>query len=245
MNVSRLVEYRKNSVSNPTTATQKWYSTCMTIQEVYTQFRLPRNLQRHQYRVAALGAHVADHSAGEVDRDAVITTLLMHDLGNILKFDWDQAEHLFDEDERDIAYWQRVQADIREQFGAEVHSATIAMAQEVGASPTVVALLQQMGTSQLLAAVEGDNWELKICLYSDARVDPFGYKTVQARFADILERYKDRFSPEKVKKMKQSEQGCLLLEQQLNDHFGLALPTLPEQALKDMESELSQFSHFS
>ncbi|MCD8484050.1 hypothetical protein LRY65_03485 [Candidatus Woesebacteria bacterium] len=219
----------------------------MTTAEIYDRFQIPRNLRRHMYRVAAVGDAIVRGAEfpEELNHDAIVATLLLHDLGNILKFDWKQAEHLFDPDERDMEHWKDVQRQIRSAYGPAVHGATLAMAQEIGASSMVLDLLKNMGNSQLLNSANGENWNLKICLYCDARVTPHGFTTISERIADILERYQTRFTPEKVAEMKAVEQALLDMEQQFNDRYALSLPELSEPALQQRMETLSDFSHFA
>jgi 5'-deoxynucleotidase YfbR-like HD superfamily hydrolase len=46
------------------------------------------------YRVAAIGQYIADHLRADVkvDKDLITKVNLLHDMGNIVKFDFDMYE---------------------------------------------------------------------------------------------------------------------------------------------------------
>lgn len=225
----------------------------MNIEAIYQQFELPKNLRAHMYRVAAVGEYLATHWQGptSVDVSLVVSTLLLHDLGNLLKFDLTNGVELFDPSERNVAYWQERQQEMRSRYGTSVHNTTLAMAAEIGAKPRVLELLNGMGSSRLSPTLESTDWELKICTYSDLRVDPLGFVTVEERFSDILSRYFDRgvthwsdqtkLESEKEKTLQNCVQ-CLELESQLQAFITVNLQTLPAGELESRSK--SSFSVF-
>jgi len=205
----------------------------MEILGFYRQRKIPRNLQRHMLRVADVGQFIARHWNSSIDEKAIVTTLLLHDLGNLLKFDFTRGLELLDEDERDLDYWKSVQRDLQEKYSVDEHEATWRMAQELGVGERILFLLKNMGSSNLPKTVESSDWELKVCAYADFRVGPFGFLTVQDRFADILRRYEGRehdlSDREKtLKKMKL----CILLEGQLQPEVSMRLAVLPKEILE-------------
>jgi len=223
----------------------------MTIEAAYDSLRLPRNLRRHMYRVAAVGEYLAEQANSflsshpakmKVSVADIRMTLLCHDLGNLLKFDLSRGVDLFDVDERDVIYWKSEQLRQAEKYGAEVHAATLAMAEEIGISERVRELLKGMGSSQLLQTVQSADWELKICVYSDFRVRPDGFVSVTERFDDIAKRYAGRahYLAERESTLMKRDL-CLELESQLQSQFEYApeLPFLPERALEIRVNELS------
>ncbi len=60
-----------------------------TITEVYDDYLIVINLQEHQRRVAAVAKLIAENFSGELDRNGVIEAALLHDMGNIIKFNQD------------------------------------------------------------------------------------------------------------------------------------------------------------
>ena len=54
--------------------------------QIYEKYYLPENLQMHMLRVAACSWLIIDHWNGpQIDKNAIIRVLLLHDMGNMLK----------------------------------------------------------------------------------------------------------------------------------------------------------------
>ncbi len=212
----------------------------MIIQDIYHKTKIPKNLARHMLRVAAVGQHLARNWPTQIDSDAIIETLLFHDLGNILKFDLKAGIELFDEDEQNVAYWTSVRDDMAKKYSPDEHVATLLLAQEFGLSQRSLTLLQNMGSSNLSKTLSSSDWELKICAYSDFRVGPFGFLTVEERFADILKRYEGR---EHVLADKQATlqkmAACQQLESQLQEMVNIDLQLIDYDDLEKGANSLS------
>lgn len=59
----------------------------MKIQEIYRRYSIPPNLERHMLQVAAVGEYICTHWSGpELNSQLILQALLLHDLGNIVKF---------------------------------------------------------------------------------------------------------------------------------------------------------------
>ena len=57
------------------------------IVDIYNKYKIVINLQENQRRVAAISKIVADHILVPLDKKGVVIASLLHDMGNILKFD--------------------------------------------------------------------------------------------------------------------------------------------------------------
>ena len=63
----------------------------MKVVEVYKKFGIPPNLQEHMLRVFEVTSYIEKHWKGEtVDWDLAKKIALLHDLGNVVKFDFDK-----------------------------------------------------------------------------------------------------------------------------------------------------------
>jgi hypothetical protein len=214
----------------------------MTPSELYTQLELPQNLQRHMRRVAAVGEWIAQNFTESVNERVIVKTLLFHDLGNVLKFDFSAGLGLFDENERDQARWERVQKEQAAKYGSDVHVATLRMAEEAGASDRVQYLVDGMGSHHLKDAVENEDWEHRICCYSDFRVMPDGFTNLQDRFDDILTRYTTRqIRPTSAQKIIRDRDWAFRLEQQLSSRVQVPLAKLPTEQLEQRAQELAEY----
>lgn len=161
------------------------------IGRVYDRFRIMHNLRTHMFRVAAVGRMICDSWNGPaMDKDMVTAALLLHDLGNIVKFRLDTQESdriIGAAGARDGTDWLSVQRETVQRYGHDVRAATRRMAEELNVDGRTVFLIDSMGSSSL----DSQDSELKVCSYSDARVGPYGVISVADRFDDLIRRYGD------------------------------------------------------
>lgn len=156
----------------------------MTIRDVYHLYRIPPNLARHMREVTAVGRFITSHWNGDpIDINVLTKTLLLHDMGNIIKF----KRPFLEEMENNANYWQEVQQDFIFKYGTDVHKATEQIVEELSL-PKVVELLQEMRvvwskpTKQI-------RWEARICEYADCCVTPQGITDFETRLQDLMKRY--------------------------------------------------------
>lgn len=146
---------------------------------------MPKNLQPHQLRVAAVGKQIGDacNAVGKnVDTENIMKACLLHDMGNIIKFDlpfWPE----FLEPEG-LEYWQKVKSEFVNKYENNEHIATDAIVKEISAGKKVEKLLSLTGFSKVLKVLEDGNLEKMICNYADMRVGPFGIMSVEKRCED-------------------------------------------------------------
>lgn len=165
----------------------------MKIKDVYTKFKIIPNLQEHMLRVAGLARVIIDNWKGEyIDEDLIVKTLLIHDLGNMVKIDFEKGIKMLGKEKRKIGYWKNVQKEIVAGYGKDDHKATVKMAKEIGASDRMIQLLSKMGFVNNIDIEESNNQEIKICNHSDHRIVPSGVTTLGGRFEDAKRRYKDK-----------------------------------------------------
>ncbi len=156
----------------------------MNILAIYEQYQLPPNLIRHQLEVTAVGRFICDHWTGEpVDRDAIMQALLLHDMGNIIKF----RRPFLGELEKDAQKWERVQDAFVRKYGTNVHESTCAILKELGALKALD-LVEKMQEGSF-SGYENLSWESKICEYADCCVTPKGVEGFEVRLADLMHRY--------------------------------------------------------
>jgi hypothetical protein len=148
-------------------------------------------LQKHQLRVAAVAKIVCDSCSEETDDYEIITACLLHDMGNIIKFDLSFfPEFLEPEGEQ---YWRAVRTDFLKKYGDNEHEATVMIAKEIGVSERVIVLINAIGFSQIPKAYESNDLSVKIAAYADSRVTPHGVTDLEGRLREGRERYKNHF----------------------------------------------------
>ncbi len=164
--------------------------TVRTIACVYERHEVPPNVQRHMLRVAAVAERIGQRWYGPpFNRERVLSVLLVHDLGNIVKCDYENLPHMLEEEEPRAAHWSEVQARFRARFGADDHLATRALAAESGLGAEALALLDRMAFEHNDATLAGDDFEVKIAAYADQRVGPRGIVSLAERFTELKARY--------------------------------------------------------
>lgn len=164
----------------------------MTAPEIYEKYRIMRNLQEHQIRVAAVAKMVCDHFQGPIDAQSVITAALFHDMGNIVKFKLTYFPEFLEPE--GLQYWEHMQKASVSKYGEDSHAANIAIAKEIGLSQKVQHLINCVSFSRMPETLARGTFEEKIVEYADTRVGPFGILSIRDRFADGAKRYAYRYS---------------------------------------------------
>lgn len=157
------------------------------ITEVYSHYKIFPGLQMHQLRVAAVGKTLCDAVSAAVNTNDVVTALLLHDMGNIIKSDLSKFPAFLEPE--GLEYWQGVQNEFFERYGRDEHAATLQIAKELGVSDDVYFLLGNMGFREACHIRDHGMLGQKICEYSDLRVSPNGVVSLQQRVDDLMRRY--------------------------------------------------------
>jgi len=158
--------------------------------DVYQSYSIMPILQLHQLRVAAVARQICESLKQPVDTSAVIEACLLHDMGNILKFDFSVMPDSLQPE--GLAYWQSVKESFQEKYGADEHTATLAIADELQVSETVRSLMNAIGFTKIAETRRGNSLAAKICNYADMRVAPYGIVSLEERMADGHRRYRNR-----------------------------------------------------
>jgi hypothetical protein len=162
----------------------------MTVQEIYDNYKIMPTLQLHQFRVAAVGQILCDLIPGFKETKEVVTTCLLHDMGNIIKFDLNYFPEFLEPE--GLEYWQRVKDEYIQKYGNEEHFATKNIVAELVDSEKIKEYVDQVGFSKLQETKEDSSLVKKICAYSDMRVGPYGIISIEERVADGRKRYEGR-----------------------------------------------------
>lgn len=161
----------------------------MYITEIFQTYKIPPQLQLHQLQVAGVAKVILDNldRKRKVDFSTVINACLIHDMGNIIKFDLSlYPSHLEPEG---LSYWLDVQSEFISRYGEDEHEATYKIAKMLRVSEKVLYIIKNLGFSNAQNILASDNLELKIATYADQRVN-FG------EIVDMKERHiksRDRY----------------------------------------------------
>ncbi|HAU99480.1 MAG: hypothetical protein UX04_C0005G0057 [Microgenomates group bacterium GW2011_GWF2_45_18] len=168
-----------------------------SLQEIYDAYWIPPQLQAHQIQVATVGLWVCDQAGlqgVELDRTSLRLALLLHDMGNLVKF---RRPFLGEMGQRASLWEQRQDAWIQK-YGKNAHNATEAIVAELGVSGAVQHIIFEM-RDEHQNTVEGISPEGIIAEYADLCVTPNGIEGFSLRVQDLLTRYSIAKTDMKVK----------------------------------------------
>lgn len=212
----------------------------MKITKIYQHYHIPQSLQQHMLTVAAVGQCITDYWQGpEINSHAITTTLLVHDLGNLVKFDLSESAAIID---RTLfaQEWRERQRLMREQYGTDSHLATQAILRELRLPAEVQTLANGMDADDLCLFLETPLAQ-QICEYADIRVVPAGVTSLLERLQDFRRRYAhyDGWSTEE--KYQRNVECAQQLEGNLQRHITENITAIPPEKIQAYLVKLRQF----
>jgi hypothetical protein len=161
----------------------------MLITDIYLKYNIPPNLQEHMKRVFGFVCFLEKHWVGKyIDWEMVKKLALVHDLGNIVKFDFDKFPDLLGDEKVNVKHWKEIQKQTIEKYGSDDHEATIKMLHDIGFTDKECLILSAKSFGNSINVAKLNNWPLKILYYADLRVLPSGVGTLEERIKDIKTR---------------------------------------------------------
>lgn len=165
----------------------------MNILGIYKKYQIMPQLMEHQLKVAAVAKFICENFTGESDTENIIKACLVHDMGNIVKFDFEYSKQFLPElsDLKNLEHWERVQAKYRQKYGKDSHKATMGMVNELEVSQRIKELVDCIGFDKGEENAKTEDFAKKICAYSDMRVEPRGIASLEERFKGLRHRYQN------------------------------------------------------
>ena len=200
----------------------------MTIQDIYTTYHIPKHLQDHMLQVAAISSYIWTHRTSDtpLDLKRTITAWLIHDLGNLVKFDFDTMPNIFQDD---IDIYRDLQKKWHDIYGTDDIQATLAIAKEIW--------IPSKTMSMIMDTDEYDGIEDLLFHYSDRRVWPYGVLSIEQRMQNLRQRY-----PNKLRLQDGTRQANLALrkheEQLLFTHCSLEPDDINDESISTILEEL-------
>jgi len=186
-------------------------------------------------RVASLGSLICDRIASTtLHEELVVKTLLLHDMGNILKFDFSRIDLFEEADRENLKAYKIAQQKFRKQYGLNPDEATLKIINEVTHNQSIVNLCRDSHWENLGQVLKTDNWEAKIACYADMRVGPFGLLTLAERIQDLKKR-----RPEESSTLDRLLRQGLAVEKELDNITELKLNELSDNEVKQRMMELN------
>ena len=166
----------------------------MTIAKVYEKYRIMPQLAEHQFKVAGVAKLLCENLKTAVDCREVVAACLLHDMGNIIKFDLKFTAELLPGRfaPAELKTWQEVKDSYLEKYGPDEHHATLLIGQELGVGERILELIDCIGFQNGQSNAASPDFGKKICAYSDMRVGPLGVISLEQRFADLRDRYEHK-----------------------------------------------------
>ena len=223
----------------------------MNILEIYKKYQIMPQLAEHQLRVAAVGELIcADWYRGMtrnltrndaeavIDRHNIVAACLLHDMGNIIKFDLEKAQNLLNR-KIDIAHWQKVKDEYIKKYGGDEHIASILICKEIGVNPRVIELVDVIGFLTAALNAKGEDFGKKICQYADDRVGPLGVISLEERFMDLRKRYQNHKNNTQIRV--DFENSLRQIEKQIFGHCNIKPEDITEETITDRKERLKGF----
>jgi len=160
------------------------------ITDIYTLYNIMPNLQLHQLRVAAVASQICDSLDVDVDKEKIITTCLLHDMGNIIKADFSRFPDFLEPE--GVEYWKEVKDHFVRTYGNKEDLATLAIMKELGVLQDLQDYAHKLDFAHVCKTKQGEDLTLKVIKYSDLRVGPYGVLSYEDRMNDVKERYSGR-----------------------------------------------------
>ncbi|MFW6230687.1 MAG: HD domain-containing protein [Nanoarchaeota archaeon] len=211
------------------------------IHDIYERYHIPLHLQEHMLRVASVGRCICEHWTGPmIDKDMIAASLLLHDMGNIVKFDFgsDFNKEMLGDDEKEIARWKQIQQDTIRRFGDRSHHVNIAIAKDLGVPVRIIELIDSIGFFNAPENAYSLDWEAKIVNYADERVAPWGVVSLKERLGDLTKRYGPKHpevSPEEIRRTHEAMYG---IEDEIAHLTGIPLSDINDGLIAPFLAEL-------
>lgn len=208
------------------------------ITEIYEQYKIMPNLQKHQFRVAAVMTQICDSLNIEVDKDTLVVTCLLHDMGNIIKSKLGYFPEF--EESNNLEYWQTVKTDYINTYGGDEHEATVKIIEELGSPERVIYLANENRFSYMCKHSQGEDLMQKLIHYTDGRVGPHGVLSFNERMNDANKRYKnDSFDNKERDRLINCGRD---IEKYIFSHSNIKPEDINDESVAPMIEELKNYS---
>jgi predicted HD phosphohydrolase len=162
-----------------------------SIKSIYDRFSIPRSLRLHMYRVASIAEMVCDNWKGpRIEKDDIVAACLLHDVGNIVKFDFDSGStiSILNESESEISRLKKLKDEVVAKYGRIDNEASHNMMKELEVDKVIISIVDEMSH---IFDEKDKGYEVMVCSYADFRVEPDRISSVTERFTDFAKRNKN------------------------------------------------------
>lgn len=164
----------------------------MKVNQIYQNYFVPKNLQEHMLRVAALSQIILENWTGpEIDKKSIIQACTLHDIAKPITFDLAKQAQ-FGMSQADIDRLENHQNRLKSHYGEDEHHCTVKICEEVRLNPTSITLVDNLEWKYIPRLLQENNTASLIPIYCDMRIGPKSILPLNTR----LEELKNRTSSE-------------------------------------------------
>lgn len=188
------------------------------IHSIYDTYCVPNNVRMHMMRVAAVSELICDKMKPKIDSSDLVAVSLIHDLGNIVKMDFDHKEKILllcKIDRNNLDYLRIKQKEFWEKYGTDDNCANDLIAEEIGVNKRVLYLLKHKGIEKRETNFWVNDLELIILFYADGRVSPKGVVSIKKRLKEYVKRYGIDKDPIRIERSRKFLEFSLSVEKKI------------------------------
>ncbi len=207
----------------------------MNILEIYNKYHLPENLQMHMLRVASCSNLILDNWNGvEIDKKSIVRASLLHDMGNMAKISDNEIE-----DEK----FRKIRKQYIDKYGRDSHKINLVIATEEGLKDYEVDIIDRKSSKRSEETLNSERYDVKILLYADQRVSPYGVTSLRERLEEVKKRYKNIVSSVWSNEEKANHLiDCSLgIEKQIMEHCKISPEDINDESIKKYIEELKKY----
>ncbi len=160
------------------------------IRRLYSELAIPSNLQLHMFRAASVAMLICEHWKGTpLEKEDIIASLLLHDVGNIVKFNWQRRELYAKDVLLNLDFWKQKQSEIIAKYSSDDHEVTLKLLENYEISPRIIQLITEHESLKNETIASGTDMNVKVCCYADHRAGPKGIVSLSERYEEAEKRY--------------------------------------------------------
>ncbi|MCI8761063.1 MAG: hypothetical protein HFJ29_03110 [Clostridia bacterium] len=208
----------------------------MNIIEIYNKYHLPENLQMHMLRVASCSNLIMDNwNETIINREAIIRASLLHDMGNMAKISDNEIE-----DEK----FRKIRKEYIDKYGRDSHKINLVIATEEGLKDYEVDIIDRKSSKRSEETLNSERYDVKILLYADQRVAPYGVTSLRERLEEVKKRYKNIVSSVWSNEEKANHLiDCSLgIEKQIMEHCSISPEAINDESIKKYMEKLKEYN---
>ncbi|MES2315462.1 MAG: HD domain-containing protein [Patescibacteria group bacterium] len=206
--------------------------------DIYKEYKIMPSLQMHMLRVAAVASILCDNLTVPINKEEMVTACLLHDIGNIIKFDMTIFPDFFKPE--GVAYWQAVKDEFIKKYGNDEHKASVEIVKELGCNERVIEIVDSIDFSNFYRNRDSENMSFKVATYADALVGPYGVVSYEERMEDSKKRYAAVNKGREVERARLVECGAEM-GRQVFSHCKIKPEDITDEAVAPIIEELKNF----